>query len=144
VLPIPQFGDSMNELLSKLTAIGNIVRVGKSITEAAAFSAAPIQDRKAEEIALSQMWSQEHDAWTTLNDGLWWITNNKIVLLRLVQAMARVIGAEKTLLVDVVDGWQLSLQTCRRSTEFSLSRRRYVKKANRVYFAQKFPRSSMC
>lgn len=150
VLPIPQIGDSMNELLSKLTAIADIVRAGKSIAEATAFSATPIQNREAEEIALCQMRPQERDLWTTFNDGLWslpefdwennklpppssakplktarrraealnrlyqtdraheghvvWITNNNIVLLPLVQAMARVIGAEINL-VGGLGGW---------------------------------------
>lgn len=150
VLPIPHLNDSPNELLSKLTAIADVLRAGKSIAEATAYSAALTQDRDAEKRAVCQMRSQEQESWTTFQDGLWhlpefdwdnnslpsptsvkplktarrraealnrlyktdrareghvvWITENKITLLHLVQAMARVIGEEKNL-VGGRSGW---------------------------------------
>ncbi|KAH6716367.1 hypothetical protein BKA61DRAFT_342254 [Leptodontidium sp. MPI-SDFR-AT-0119] len=71
VLPIPHLSDSPNELLSKLIAIADVLRAGRSIAEATAYSAAPTQDRNAEKRAVSQMRLQEQEAWTTFQDGLW-------------------------------------------------------------------------
>jgi hypothetical protein len=150
VLPIPHLSDSPNELLSKLIAIADVLRAGKSIAKATAYSAALTQDRNAEKRAVSQMRPQEQESWTTFQDGLWrllefdwdnnslppptsakplktarrraealnrlyetdraheghvvWITKNKIGLLHLVQAMARVIGEERNL-VSGCGGW---------------------------------------
>jgi hypothetical protein len=143
ILPIPHRNDSPDELLSKLTAIAEVLRAGRSIAEATAYLGVPIQDRNAEKRALSQMRPCEQESWTTFRDGLWhlpevdwdnnnlppptstkslktarrraealnrlyetdraheghvvWVTENNIVLLHLVQAMARVIGEEKNL-----------------------------------------------
>jgi hypothetical protein len=140
VVSVPGLEDSDNEVLSKLTAILNVVRAGGSIAKATAYSATPNYHSDAETVAKSQMPPQEHEAWTTFNDGLWalpeldwdnnklppptsakslkvarrraealnrlyktdraaeghvvWITENKIELLPLIKAMARIIGAE--------------------------------------------------
>jgi hypothetical protein len=71
VLPIPHLSDSPNELLSKLAAIADVLRAGKSIAEATAYSVAPTQDRNAEKRAVSQMRLKEQELWTTFRDGLW-------------------------------------------------------------------------
>jgi hypothetical protein len=73
VLPIPHLSDNPNELLSKLAAIADVIRAGKSIAEATAYSAAPTQDKNAEKIAVSQMRRQEQEAWTTFKDELWYL-----------------------------------------------------------------------
>jgi hypothetical protein len=150
VLPIPHLSDNPNELLSKLAAIADVIRAGKSIAKATAYSAAPTQDKNTEKIAVSQMRLQEQEAWTTFKGRLWylpeldwdsnslppptsarplktarrraealnrlyqtnraheghivWITENNIVLLYLVQAMARVIREERNL-VGGRGGW---------------------------------------
>jgi hypothetical protein len=71
VLPIPHLSDSPNELLPKLAAIADVLRAGKSIAEATAYSAAPTQDRNAEKRVVSQMRPKEQESWTTFRDGLW-------------------------------------------------------------------------
>jgi len=168
VLPVPHLSDSPVELFSKLVAIANVLRAGKSIAEATAYLAASTQDRSAEKRAIGQMRSQEQESWTTFWEGLWhlpeldwdsnslpppkaakplktarrraealnrlyetdraheghvvWITNNKILLLHLVKAMARVIGEERNL-VGGRGGWsptQLAdLQTINRTLSIS-------------------------
>lgn len=68
---VPRLDDSVDEVLSKLTVILDAVRVGRSIAETTAYSAALHKEGNAEMIARSQMLPQEYEAWTTFNDGLW-------------------------------------------------------------------------
>lgn len=70
-LSVPRQEDSVHEVISKLTAILDAVRTGRSIAEITTDSAAPNQCRDLEVIAGSQMPPLEYEAWTTFNDGLW-------------------------------------------------------------------------
>ncbi|RDL37629.1 uncharacterized protein BP5553_05062 [Venustampulla echinocandica] len=67
VLPIPELEDSLDELVSKLAAIINVIRDGKSISEATAYLA--IKDREAENVAMGQMGFEEKQIWTCYING---------------------------------------------------------------------------
>ena len=60
---VPQSGDSLEILCSKLTTIANVITAGESVAVATGYSAAASQERRSVQKAISQMHPFERDMW---------------------------------------------------------------------------------
>jgi hypothetical protein len=60
---VPQSGDSLEILCSKLTTIANVITAGESVAVATGYSAAASQERRSVQKAISQMHPLEREMW---------------------------------------------------------------------------------
>ena len=69
IIDMPQIGDNLTTLCSKLTAIENVITAGQSIAVATAYSAVPNQKPRSIQIAVDEMCLQEAEAWACYQNG---------------------------------------------------------------------------